>query len=87
LFVIVGVAEHPGIISTLAKLILDITAGNPWLAFVTIIWLSGIASALVDNIPFTNTMIPLVHSLIATPSTASIFGADFTSIHCGGLWH
>jgi Na+/H+ antiporter NhaD/arsenite permease-like protein len=41
------------------------------------IWLSGIASAFVDNIPFTTTMIPLVHSLISTPSIASTFGTEF----------
>ncbi len=37
----------------------------------------GIASAFVDNIPFTTTMIPLVHSLISTPSIASTFGTEF----------
>src|SRR5919112_1999450 len=77
LFVIVGVAEHAGLITILAKLAIGITGGNPWLTFVMIIWLSGIASAFVDNIPFTTTMIPLVHSLIATPSIASTFGAEF----------
>ncbi|MEJ7641303.1 MAG: ArsB/NhaD family transporter [Candidatus Nitrosocosmicus sp.] len=77
LFVIVGVAEHAGLITILAKLAIGITGGNPWLTFIMIIWLSGIASAFVDNIPFTTTMIPLVHSLIATPSIASTFGIEF----------
>jgi Na+/H+ antiporter NhaD/arsenite permease-like protein len=35
-----------------------------------IIWLSGIASAFVDNIPFTATMIPLVETLNADPNIA-----------------
>jgi Na+/H+ antiporter NhaD/arsenite permease-like protein len=35
-----------------------------------IIWLSGIASAFVDNIPFTATMIPLVEALNANPNIA-----------------
>jgi len=78
LFVIVGVAEHAGLINILAKVTIDITAGNPWLTFIMIIWLSGIASAFVDNIPFTTTMIPLIDSLISTPSIASSsFGNDF----------
>ena len=77
LFVLVGMAEHAGLITILAKLAIGITGGNPWLTFVMIIWLSGIASAFVDNIPFTTTMIPLVHSLIATPSIASTFGTEF----------
>ncbi len=77
LFVIVGVAEHAGLITILAKLAIGITGGHPWLTFIMIIWLSGIASAFVDNIPFTTTMIPLVQSLIATPSIASTFGAEY----------
>jgi Na+/H+ antiporter NhaD/arsenite permease-like protein len=87
LFVIVGVAEHAGLITVLAKLAIGITGGNPWLTFVMIIWLSGIASAFVDNIPFTTTMIPLVNSLIATPSIASTFGTVFKLTPYGGLWH
>jgi len=77
LFVIVGVAEHAGLITIMAKLAIGITGGDPWITFVMIIWLSGIASAFVDNIPFTTTMIPLVHSLISTPSIASTFGTEF----------
>ncbi len=77
LFVIVGMAEHAGLITILSKLAIGATGGNPWLTFVMIIWLSGIASAFVDNIPFTTTMIPLVHSLISTPDVASTFGTEF----------
>jgi Na+/H+ antiporter NhaD/arsenite permease-like protein len=42
----------------------------------------GIASAFVDNIPFTTTMIPLIHSLNSNPAIASEFG-DF---HISPLW-
>jgi Na+/H+ antiporter NhaD/arsenite permease-like protein len=77
LFVIVGVAEHAGLITVLAKLAIGITGGDSWLTFVMIIWLSGIASALVDNIPFTTTMIPLVHTLISTPGIESTFGTEY----------
>jgi Na+/H+ antiporter NhaD/arsenite permease-like protein len=77
LFVIVGMAEHAGLITILAKLAISITGGNPWLTFVMITWLSGIASAFVDNIPFTTTMIPLVHALATTPSIAFTFGTEF----------
>lgn len=76
LFVIVGVAEHAGLITILAKLSIDITGGDPWLTFVMVIWLSGIASAFVDNIPFTTTMIPLIHTLNADPSIAASFGTE-----------
>jgi Na+/H+ antiporter NhaD/arsenite permease-like protein len=76
LFVIVGVAEHAGLIDILAKMALDITDGDPWLTFVMVIWLSGIASAFVDNIPLTTTMIPLIHTLNADPTIAAEFGSE-----------
>jgi Na+/H+ antiporter NhaD/arsenite permease-like protein len=75
LFVIVGVAEHAGLITVLAKLAISATGGNPWVTFVMVVWLSGIASAFVDNIPFTATMIPLIHSLNADPSITAAFGS------------
>ncbi|HET6588902.1 MAG TPA: ArsB/NhaD family transporter [Candidatus Nitrosocosmicus sp.] len=85
LFVIVGVAEHAGLISVLAKLSIDITGGDPWITFVMVIWLSGIASAFVDNIPFTTTMIPLIHTLTEDPSIASSFGPE-SGFHTSPLW-
>jgi Na+/H+ antiporter NhaD/arsenite permease-like protein len=75
LFIIVGVAAHSGMIDILSTLALSATGGEPWLTFVVIIWLSAIASAFVDNIPFTATMIPLIQSLNASPGIASLFGA------------
>jgi Na+/H+ antiporter NhaD/arsenite permease-like protein len=79
LFIIVGVAEHAGMIELLSKAALGATGGNPWLAFAMIIWMSGIASAFVDNIPFTATMIPLVHTL---NESAGAFG----DLHISPLW-
>jgi Na+/H+ antiporter NhaD/arsenite permease-like protein len=75
LFIIVGFAVQTGIIKSLSSTVISITGGNPWLAFMMIIWLSAIASAFIDNIPFTATMIPLVHILNTNPSIAATFGS------------
>lgn len=75
LFVIVGVAEHAGLINILANLAINITGGDPWLTFFMITWLSAIAGSFIDNIPFTTTMIPLVHSLHTDPTIAAAFGS------------
>ena len=85
LFVIVGVAEHAGLITILANLAIDITGGDPWITFLMVIWLSGIASAFVDNIPFTTTMIPLIHTLNEEPSIASSFGPE-SGFQFSPLW-
>ena len=82
LFIIVGTAQYSGLIKVLSNTAINITGGNPWLTFITTIWLSGIASAFVDNIPFTATMIPLIHTLNANPVIASAF----SSFHFSPLW-
>ena len=74
LFIIVGTAEYAGMIDILSNAAINITGGNPWLTFLVIIWLSAIASAFVDNIPFTATMIPLIETLNLDPNIASAFG-------------
>lgn len=76
LFVIVGVAEHAGLITILANMAINITGGDPWLTFFMITWLSAITGAFIDNIPFTTTMIPLVHTLHTDPTIAAAFGPD-----------
>ena len=63
LFVVVGVAEKSGLIETLSILTLGITGGDPWVTLHSVVWLSALASAFVDNIPFTTTMVPIIENL------------------------
>src|SRR5574339_129612 len=63
LFVVVGVAEKSGLIESLAVITLGITGGDPWVTIHSIVWLSALASAFVDNIPFTTTMVPIIENL------------------------
>ena len=66
LFVVVGGLEETGILEILADFIGDISGGNIMLMIAIIIWVSAIASAFVDNIPFAATMIPVISNLAAT---------------------
>ena len=70
LFIIVGIAQHVGLINILSSAAINLTGGNFWNTYIMIIWLSGISSAFVDNIPFTATMIPLVETINADPNIA-----------------
>lgn len=63
LFVLVGTLEHLGIIKLIAKEALNLTKGNLLYTGMLILWLSAIASAFIDNIPFVATMIPLITSM------------------------
>ena len=63
LFIIVGGLVETGWMDKLARWALEATAGNFKLTGMLILWLSAIASAFVDNIPFVATMIPLIHQM------------------------
>ncbi len=66
LFIVVGGLEETGILEVIAGFIGVVSKGNLLLMVAIIIWVSAIASAFVDNIPFAATMIPVVKSLAAT---------------------
>ncbi len=66
LFVIVGAAEETGILQFVADWIMKVCQGNLVMAIVLILWVSAILSAIVDNIPFTATMLPVVALLSKT---------------------
>ena len=63
LFVMVGALEHTGAIGEVADGIASVTDGNRSAELMGIMWVSAIASGIVDNIPFTATMIPVVSEL------------------------
>lgn len=71
LFVLVGGLEKVGVIEELAKGVLNLTKGNLMFTVLMVLWVSSIASAFIDNIPFVATMIPLIKS-IGTMSSISI---------------
>lgn len=66
LFIVVGGLEQTGALEIVAQLISDVSGGNLHLMIAIIIWVSAIASAFVDNIPFSATMIPVIRSLAAS---------------------
>ena len=66
LFISVKGIEEAGLLEILADKALKLTGGDMTLTAMTILWVSAIASALVDNIPFVATMIPLIKSMAPT---------------------
>ena len=66
LFVAVKGIEQAGVLDILADQALGFTGGDMTLTALTILWISAIVSAIVDNIPFVATMIPLIKSMAPT---------------------
>ena len=63
LFITVEAVVEVGIIETIAQAALKLTGGSLPLTSMLLLWFSAIASGIVDNIPYTATIIPLVQSL------------------------
>jgi len=65
LFVIVGALVETGIIASIAAVMIE-NVGSVGEAMFIVTWFAAIASAIVDNIPLTAAMIPLIHDLGTT---------------------
>jgi len=63
LFVMVGALEETGAIADVAEGVKDLTGGDRAAELLGIVWIGGFGSAIVDNIPFTTAMIPVVSEL------------------------
>ena len=72
LFIIIGGLEASGGIDLMAKWLLDVADGSKEIMAMIILWASGILSGIIDNIPYTATMAPM----LATIQT--IEGAEYT---------
>jgi len=73
---VVAGAEEAGLIQIVADWVKDVSKGSLVVAILMILWVSALASAIIDNIPFTATMLPIVGYL-----TTAIPGAQ-----SGVLW-
>jgi Na+/H+ antiporter NhaD/arsenite permease-like protein len=64
LFMLVQAVVHVGIVGGIADALAQATAGDVGVASIGLLWFSAIASAIVDNIPYTATAIPVVQRLV-----------------------
>ena len=63
LFVLVGALVETGVIRMMAAEAIEITNGSVEATAILILWMSAIASAFIDNIPFVATLIPLIKDM------------------------
>lgn len=64
LFILVGTLEEKGVIEWIARNVFLKAGDNPYVLVLVVLWVSGIVSGFLDNIPFTITMIPIVEFLL-----------------------
>jgi Na+/H+ antiporter NhaD/arsenite permease-like protein len=87
LFFLVGLLEEFGVLHAIGHAIQDLTMGNSFLATTLMVWITGITSGFVDNIPVTLTFIPVVGILAAGPlpiPEGSLWGSLLAGAVLGG---
>jgi Na+/H+ antiporter NhaD/arsenite permease-like protein len=80
LFIIVTGVEHAGLLQTLAKWMLSVTSGNFPITVLAILWVSALFSAIVDNIPFVATMIPMIKDMLPVFQQAGVSATQAESL-------
>ena len=75
LFVMVGALESAGALAEVADGVKSVTGGDRTAELIGILWVGGVGSAIVDNIPFTTAMIPVVKELQAGGNDAAYWWA------------
>lgn len=63
LFMIVESLVETGLIGIVSQKILEVSGNNLRTTSIVILWVSGVASAIIDNVPFVTTMIPLIKNI------------------------
>ncbi len=63
IFVIAGALEVVGVIELLGSILKNIAANNPTFQLIVVIWISAFLSSLIDNIPITKILIPIVGAM------------------------
>jgi len=84
LFIVVGAVVKTGLIKDLATAALGVTGGRTDVAALLVLWMSGFLSAIVDNIPYTITMVPLVAELGRTVNVEPLIWALSLGANFGG---
>ena len=73
LFIIIGGLEASGGIKIMAEWLLNVTHGSETLTSMIILWGSGILSGIIDNIPYTATMAPMIQEIAVLKGTQAAF--------------
>lgn len=63
LFIVVGGLEHVGVLEEVGQQAIELTGGSETVAAFLVLWMSGLLSGVIDNIPYTVTMLPIIDQL------------------------
>lgn len=85
LFILIGGVEHSGFLRYLGQFIIPFVQDDLLTATILLMWVAAILSAMIDNIPFTAAMIPIILGMEAQGvNVASLWWALAAGVGMGG---
>ena len=84
LFIMVGGLVQSGLIERFGRVLVNSLGDHRFIGATALLWLSGILSAVVDNIPYVATMAPLVHDLVTAQHAQPLWWALALGADLGG---
>jgi Na+/H+ antiporter NhaD/arsenite permease-like protein len=84
LFIMINGLSEIGIIGSLAAWLSNLIGSNPLYASINLMWLSGFASSVVDNIPLSSSLAPIVKDLIVNESSRLLWWGLVIGANLGG---
>ena len=85
LFVVIAGITEAGVVDALGKVFVQISSGNIFVIYTLLVWISVLLSAVIDNIPYIATMLPVITAIVAELSTAAGAPVDPLVLYFGLL--
>ena len=84
LFIMINGLGKIGMIEVLANMLSNFIGSNPMSASMTLMWLSGLASSVIDNIPLSTSLAPIVKDLVLDESWSKLWWGLVIGANLGG---
>ena len=84
LFIVVGGLENSGALKSISNTLISFTGNNKMLSTIALLWVSGLSSGIVDNIPITVTLIPIARHMIHVLGVNALWWCIVFGANLGG---
>ncbi len=84
LFIMINGLSEIGVIGSLAVWLSNLIGSNPLYSSINLMWLSGIASSVVDSIPLSSSLSPIVKDLVVNESWGLLWWGLVIGANLGG---
>lgn len=86
IFIITGGLEIAGVIDIMGDIFQNVGGGDEFFQIIIIMWTAAFSSSLIDNVPITKVLIPVVEGMVINTSSVTNSNRYFYSLSIGANW-